>query len=152
MIPGTGGRWALGVVILTHIIAYNETGGVGALIAVLISAVYSIFSGKWTFPFAEKCYPQMKFDEFSFPGICRSSVKNLQISYIRTTNKFDFLCLFMGKWLEMLALFSACAILVRTLSYCLDEMTGQMVRTYILGRNYSANEPWPDVSSFKIVT
>ena len=53
MIPGTGGRWALGVVILTHLIAYNETGGVGALIAVLISAIYSIFSGEPLFTF---CY------------------------------------------------------------------------------------------------
>ena len=87
----------------------------------------------------------------SFSGICKSNVRNLQISYIRTTNKFDFLCLFMGKWLEILALFSACAILVRTLSFCLDEMTGQMVKTYILGRDYSANEPWPDVIGVAVI-
>lgn len=43
---GTGGRWALGIVILVHVIVYNETGGATTLFSVLIATSCAIFSGK----------------------------------------------------------------------------------------------------------
>lgn len=44
--PGASGRWALGVVVLTHIIAYNEIGTSTAIFAECIAALCAIFSGK----------------------------------------------------------------------------------------------------------
>lgn len=43
---GTGGRWALGIVILVHVIVYNETGGATTLFSVLIATSCAIFSGE----------------------------------------------------------------------------------------------------------
>lgn len=45
--PGTGSRWALGVIVLTHLIVYDESGGPGAVIGITISAISSIFYGKY---------------------------------------------------------------------------------------------------------
>lgn len=53
--------------------------------------------------------------------------------------------------MDILTLICACGALARTLSVCLDTMTGGMARIYILGRNAPANEPWPDVIGFSIV-
>ncbi|XP_055635718.1 probable cationic amino acid transporter [Toxorhynchites rutilus septentrionalis] len=128
VVSGTGGRWTMGTLILAHLIAYNETGGPGAMIGMAIGAVFSIFA-----------------------GLCKSSVKSLQMYYIRTTHRTDFFHLFLAKWLDILALFSACAVLVRTLSSSLDAMTGGLVRMYILGRNSPANEPWPDVIGVMVI-
>ncbi|XP_062548877.1 solute carrier family 7 member 14 [Armigeres subalbatus] len=128
IVSGTGGRWAVGTLILTHLIAYNETGGPGMMIGTAIAAVLAIFS-----------------------GVCKSSVKSLQMYYIRTTHRADYFCLFLAKWMDILALFSACAMLVRTLSSSLDAMTGGLARMYILGRNSPANEPWPDVIGVVVI-
>ncbi|XP_055588777.1 uncharacterized protein LOC129741100 [Uranotaenia lowii] len=43
---GTGGRWTVGVLILTHLVAYNETGGPGTMIGLAIGALFAIFSAK----------------------------------------------------------------------------------------------------------
>lgn len=118
----------MGALILTQLIAYNETGGPGTMISMAIAAVFAIFS-----------------------GVCKSSVKSLQMYYIRTTHRADFFCLFLSKWMDILALFSACAVLVRTLSSSLDAMTGGLARMYILGRNSPANEPWPDVIGVVVI-
>lgn len=53
--------------------------------------------------------------------------------------------------MDILALLSACGALARTLSTCLDAMTGGLARIYILGRNSPANEPWPDVLGVSII-
>lgn len=42
---GSAGRWALGVIIVTHLIAYNETGGVGAVVSMLLASVNALFIG-----------------------------------------------------------------------------------------------------------
>lgn len=54
--------------------------------------------------------------------------------YIRASNKFDFGCLFLATWMEMLAVLCACGALARTLSMCLDAMTGGLARIMILGK------------------
>lgn len=71
--------------------------------------------------------------------------------YLRVTHKFDFLILFLAVWMDILTLICACGALVRTMSICLDSMTGGMARIYLLGRNAPINEPWPDVIGFSIV-
>ncbi|CRL01568.1 CLUMA_CG014212, isoform A [Clunio marinus] len=53
--------------------------------------------------------------------------------------------------MELLALITTCAAIIRTISFCLDAMSGGLVRIYILGRNSSINEPWPDVLGIVIV-
>lgn len=53
--------------------------------------------------------------------------------------------------MDILALLAACSALVRTLSTCLDAMTGGLARIYILGRNSPQNEPWPDVLGVGVV-
>uniref|UniRef100_A0A182J3A4 Uncharacterized protein n=1 Tax=Anopheles atroparvus TaxID=41427 RepID=A0A182J3A4_ANOAO len=111
VVSGTGSRWMLGTLILAHLIAYNEAGGPGTMIGMALAALYAAFA-----------------------GACKSGVKSLQISYIRTTHRVDFFCLFLAKWMDILALFSACAVLVRTLSSSLDAMTGGLARMYILGK------------------
>ncbi|XP_058123900.1 uncharacterized protein LOC131281585 [Anopheles ziemanni] len=128
VVSGTGSRWMLGTLILAHLIAYNEAGGPGSMIGMALAALYAAFA-----------------------GACKSGVKSLQISYIRTTHRVDFFCLFLAKWMDILALFSACAVLVRTLSSSLDAMTGGLARMYILGRNSPANEPWPDVIGVVVI-
>lgn len=45
----------------------------------------------------------------------------------------------------------ATAVLARTISTCLDAMTGGLARIYILGRNSPENEPWPDVLGVGVV-
>lgn len=70
---------------------------------------------------------------------------------MRATHKTDFLLLFLALWMDILTLICACGALARTLSGCVDTMTGGMARIYILGRNAPANEPWPDVIGFSIV-
>lgn len=48
MLPtGAGGRCAIGIVVLTHIIAYNETGASTAMFAACIAAFCAFFSGNW---------------------------------------------------------------------------------------------------------
>lgn len=53
--------------------------------------------------------------------------------------------------MDILTLICACGTLARTLSICLDALTGGMARIYILGRNAPVNEPWPDVIGFSII-
>uniref|UniRef100_A0A8D8FIG9 Probable cationic amino acid transporter n=1 Tax=Culex pipiens TaxID=7175 RepID=A0A8D8FIG9_CULPI len=125
---GTGSRWTLGTLVLVHLAAYNESGGPGTMIGMAGAALFAVFA-----------------------GVCKSSVKSLQMYYIRTTHRVDFFVLFLAKWMEILALFSACAVLVRTLSSSLDAMTGGLARMYILGRNSPENEPWPDVIGVVVI-
>lgn len=84
-------------------------------------------------------------------AFCKSSLSHLQLPYIRATHKFDFFILFLALWLDILTLICACGALARTMSICLDAMTGGMARIYILGRNAPINEPWPDVIGFSII-
>lgn len=95
----------------------------------------------------------------------------MQIPYLRTTHRIDFLWLFLALWMDILALLTACAVLARTLSSCLDTMTGGMARMLILGelwlhfhstavdynfpiiagRNSSPDEMWPDVLGVTVI-
>lgn len=68
---------------------------------------------------------------------CKSSLRSLQMPYVRATNKFDFGCLFLATWMDALAAMCACAALARTLSACLDAMTGGLARILILGMTNS---------------
>lgn len=54
-------------------------------------------------------------------------------------------------WMDILSLLCACGALARTLSTCMDAMTGGMARIYLLGRNSPENEPWPDVLGVSVV-
>ncbi|XP_050087751.1 high affinity cationic amino acid transporter 1 isoform X2 [Anopheles aquasalis] len=128
VINGTGSRWTVGTIILVQLITFNETGGPAAMIGFGLAAFYAVLA-----------------------SLCKSGTKAVQISYIRTTHRVDFFCLFLAKWMDILALFSACAIVVRTLSSSLDAMTGGVARMYILGRNSAANEPWPDVIGVVVI-
>lgn len=125
---GSGGRWALGTVILVYLIACNETNGPTAVFATIFAAFYGLLA-----------------------ATCKTSIKNLQIPYIRASNKFDFMCLFLAMWLDALAILAACGAIARTLSTCLDAMTGGLARILILGRNSPTNEPWPDVLGVAVV-
>lgn len=87
----------------------------------------------------------------SHVAFCKSSLNHLQLPYIRTTHKVDFFILFLALWMDILTLICACGALARTMSICLDAMTGGMARIYILGRNAPINEPWPDVIGFSII-
>lgn len=88
---------------------------------------------------------------FSFIAFCKSSLNHLQLSCLRSTHKFDFFLLFLALWCDILTLICACSALTRTISVCLDSMSGGMARIYILGRNAPENEPWPDVIGFSII-
>lgn len=44
---GSFGRWAFGVIILTHLVAYNECGSVATLVAVLIAMLNSLLMGTY---------------------------------------------------------------------------------------------------------
>ncbi|XP_055710209.1 probable cationic amino acid transporter isoform X2 [Phlebotomus papatasi] len=126
---GTGSRWALGSIILVHQSVYNEIGATTTLFAILIAALSATFS-----------------------AICRSATnKTSNIGYLRANHKCDFLLLFLTLWMDILALLASCGALARTLSTCLDTMTGGMARMWILGRNSSPNEPWPDVIGVSVV-
>lgn len=83
--------------------------------------------------------------------LTRNGVKNVQIAYLRAAHRFDFFCLFLASWMDILALLAACSALARTLSTCLDSMTGGLARIYILGRNSPQNEPWPDVLGVGVI-
>ncbi|XP_055681551.1 uncharacterized protein LOC129788995 [Lutzomyia longipalpis] len=126
---GTGSRWALGAIILVHQSVYNEFGATTTLFALLVAALPATFS-----------------------ALCRSATNKItNIGYLRTNHKCDFLLLFLTLWMDILALLAACGALARTLSTCLDTMTGGMARMWILGRNSSPNEPWPDVLGVSVV-
>lgn len=43
---GVAGRWALGVIIVTHLVVYNEAGGLGTMAGLVLASVGAIFSGK----------------------------------------------------------------------------------------------------------
>ena len=43
---GSFSRWAFGVIILTHLVAYNECGSVGTLVAVIIATLNSLLMGR----------------------------------------------------------------------------------------------------------
>lgn len=70
---------------------------------------------------------------------------------MRVTHRFDFFCQFIALWMDVLALLATCAALARTLSTCMDAMSGGMARIYLLGRNSPDNEPWPDVLGVSVV-
>lgn len=53
--------------------------------------------------------------------------------------------------MDILSLLAACGALARTLSTCMDAMSGGIARIYLLGRNSPENEPWPDVLGVSIV-
>lgn len=42
---GMGGRWAIGAVILVHVVVYNETGGATTVLAALITTSSALLSG-----------------------------------------------------------------------------------------------------------
>ncbi|XP_030382954.1 uncharacterized protein LOC115630502 [Scaptodrosophila lebanonensis] len=125
---GSGARLALGSSVIAYLIVYNEASAPTLLFATLLATVYGAMAAR-----------------------CKSSLRSLQIPYVRATNKFDFGCLFMAMWLDALAGMCACAALARTLSACLDAMTGGLARILILGRNSPVNEPWPDVLGVAVV-
>ncbi|XP_055295987.1 probable cationic amino acid transporter [Sitodiplosis mosellana] len=125
---GTYSRLAIGLIIFTHVIAYNESGAITVLFSAFIATICATFS-----------------------AFCKSSLNHLQLPYIRATHKFDFFILFLAIWMDILTLICACGALTRTLSVCFDSMTGGMARIYILGRNAPENEPWPDVIGFSII-
>ncbi|KAM7352436.1 torn and diminished rhabdomeres isoform 2-T2 [Cochliomyia hominivorax] len=125
---GSGARLTLGSAVLVYLIAYNETTAPCVVLATIMATLFGILAAR-----------------------CKTSLKTLQIPYIRASNKFDFGCLFLATWMEMLAILCACGALARTLSMCLDAMTGGLARIMILGRNSPANEPWPDVLGVGVV-
>ncbi|TMW50703.1 hypothetical protein DOY81_004227 [Sarcophaga bullata] len=116
---GSGARLTLGSAVLVYLIAYNETTAPCVVLATIMATVFGILAAR-----------------------CKTSLKTLQIPYIRASNKFDFGCLFLATWMDMLAILCACGALVRTLSMSLDAMTG---------RNSPTNEPWPDVLGVGVV-
>lgn len=91
------------------------------------------------------------FHRANMQAFTSSELNHLQLSYLRSTHKFDFFLLFLAKWCDILTLICACSALTRTISVCLDSMSGGMARIYILGRNAPENEPWPDVIGFSII-
>nr|NP_610082.2 torn and diminished rhabdomeres, isoform C [Drosophila melanogaster]AAF53954.2 torn and diminished rhabdomeres, isoform C [Drosophila melanogaster] len=125
---GSGARLALGASVISYLIVYNEASAPSLLVGVVLATVYGAMAAR-----------------------CKTSLRSLQMPYVRATNKFDFSCLFLAIWLDALATVCACAALARTLSACLDAMTGGLARILILGRNAPANEPWPDVLGVSVV-
>ncbi|XP_026843106.1 uncharacterized protein LOC6593413 [Drosophila persimilis] len=125
---GGGARLALGTSIVSYLIVYNEASATSMLFGVWLATLYGIFS-----------------------LVIKTSLRSLQMPYVRATNKFDHGSLFLAIWLDALAAMCACAALARTLSACLDAMTGGLARILILGRNAPANEPWPDVLGVSVV-
>ncbi|EDW03623.1 uncharacterized protein LOC6562179 [Drosophila grimshawi] len=125
---GSGARLALGTSVIAYLIAFNEAAAPGLIFATLLATIYGAIAAR-----------------------CKSSLRSLQMPYVRATNKFDFGCLFLATWMDALAAMCACAALSRTLSACLDAMTGGLARILILGRNSPANEPWPDVLGVAVV-
>lgn len=104
------------------------------------------------FLFWLKCRPGNWFDKHQpISAFCKSSLDHVQLPYLRATHKFDFFILFLSIWMDILTLICACGALTRTLSICLDAMTGGMTRRIFLGLNSPENEPWPDVIGFSII-
>lgn len=63
----------------------------------------------------------------------KNGLHQIQIPYLRASHKLDFICLFLALWLELLSLIATSSAAIRTISFCLDTMTGGVVRIYILG-------------------
>ncbi|XP_037927481.1 uncharacterized protein LOC119662015 [Teleopsis dalmanni] len=125
---GSGGRLVLGSSVLVYLLIYNEASAPSVLFATVLATIYGSIAAR-----------------------CKTSLRSLQMPYIRASNKFDFTCLFLASWMDVLAILCACGTLARTLSTCLDAMTGGLARILILGRNSPANEPWPDVLGVAVV-
>ncbi|XP_053959105.1 probable cationic amino acid transporter [Anastrepha ludens] len=128
LFDGSGARMVVGSAILVYLLVYNEACAPAIVLANFLACIYGLIA-----------------------AFCKSSLRSLQMPYIRATNKFDFTCLFLATWMDVLAVLCACAALARTMSTCLDAMTGGMAHILILGRNSSANEPWPDVVGVAVV-
>lgn len=62
------------------------------------------------------------------------------MQYLRATHRLDFVLLFLALWMELLALVGTCAAIARTISFCLDAMSGGVVRLYILGEGFTVDE------------
>lgn len=69
-----------------------------------------------------------------FSVYSKNGLQQIQIPYLRASHKLDFICLFLALWLELLSLIAASSAVIRTISFCLDTMTGGIVRIYILGK------------------
>nr|XP_036222570.1 uncharacterized protein LOC118681587 [Bactrocera oleae] len=128
LFDGSSGRLALGSTVVVYLLFYNEACGPAVLFANFLAFTYSAMA-----------------------AYCKSHLKSLQMPYIRASNKIDYTCLFLATWLDVLAVLCACVALARTMSTCLDAMTGGMAHILILGRNSSPNEPWPDVLGVAVV-
>lgn len=68
-----------------------------------------------------------------FSVYCKNGLSQIQVPYLRASHRVDFLCLFLALWMELMALVATCAAITRTISFCLDAMSGGLVRLYILG-------------------
>lgn len=64
----------------------------------------------------------------------KNGLNQIQIPYLRAIHRLDFICLFMALWMELLVLVATDAAIIRTISHCLDAMSGGLIRIYILGK------------------
>lgn len=130
---GHDGRWTLGVVVLVPVISF-QVGGMTTIVGSILAAVFSVFAGESHFVFLHVASVWIT-QQFTHPPTAssRSNTKQVQIPYLRTSHRIDFLLFFLGLWMDILALLTACSILARTLSSCLDTMTGGLLRMWILG-------------------
>uniref|UniRef100_A0A0K8VE88 Uncharacterized protein n=1 Tax=Bactrocera latifrons TaxID=174628 RepID=A0A0K8VE88_BACLA len=128
LFDGSSGRLALGSTVVVFCLFYNDACGPAIVFANFLAFTYGAMA-----------------------AYCKAHLKSLQIPYIRASNKFDYTCLFLATWLDVLAVLCACVALARTMSTCLDAMTGGMAHILILGRNSSPYEPWPDVLGVAVV-
>lgn len=128
--PSGLARWAFGCAILVHVLCYNESGGTTVALATGLATACALLAAR-----------------------CQRSLAHCQLPYMRATHRrTDFFCQFLALWMDVLALLAACAAVARTLSCCLDAMSGGMARIYLLGRNAPADgEPWPDVLGVSVV-
>lgn len=125
---GSSGRLALGSTVIVFLLFCNDACGPAIVFANFLAFTYGAMA-----------------------AYCKAHLKTLQMPYIRASNKFDYTCLFLATWLDVLAVLCACVALARTMSTCLDAMTGGMAHILILGRNSSPYEPWPDVLGVGVV-
>ncbi|XP_012156897.1 probable cationic amino acid transporter [Ceratitis capitata] len=121
-------RLALGSTVIVYLLSYNEACGPAIFFANIFAVTYALMA-----------------------AYCKSSLNTLQMPYIRASNKFDYTVLFLATWMDVLSLLCACATLARTMSTSLDAMTGGMAHIFLLGRNSSPNEPWPDILGVAVV-
>ncbi|XP_039950106.1 uncharacterized protein LOC120767860 isoform X3 [Bactrocera tryoni] len=157
LFDGSSGRLALGSTVVVYCLFYNDACGPAIVFANFLAFTYGAMA-----------------------AYCKAHLKSLQMPYIRASNKFDYTCLFLATWLDVLAVLCACVALARTMSTCLDAMTGGMAHILILeivlcllfggtvcnfisthlrsqifgilsGRNSSPYEPWPDVLGVAVV-